>query len=184
MERWRVLSGILHNTVTLGWLLHGLYFGHRTLSLRCKAALAVESVERDGHFLPGSFHSTKSRILYWVIRPARNSRLGISILLGRQWIQRREQAGVFHYMNRTSSADVNQGLQSCQQTTESQLLLMASPGKKRPREKVIKGLFAEVGEQLQLPFTVPQSCGAGLETLKAKPAPGVAWDEATAHLRR
>jgi len=51
---------------------------------------------------------------------------------------------------------------------------MASPGKRKRREKVTSGLFAEVGEQLQLPLTVPQSCGTGLGILEAKPTPGVA----------
>lgn len=39
---------------------------------------------------------------------------------------------------------------------------MASPGKKRYRGKVTSSLFAEVGEQLQLPLTVLQICGTGL----------------------
>lgn len=34
---------------------------------------------------------------------------------------------------------------------------MASPGKKRLREKVTNGLFAKTGDQLQLPFTVPKA---------------------------
>ena len=75
---------------------------------------------------------------------------------------------------KSSVAGVNQGLQPCQQTTESPSLRMASFGKKRRREKVMSSPFAEVGEQLRLPLTISQSHGIGLGTLEAKPTPGVA----------
>lgn len=54
---------------------------------------------------------------------------------------------------------------------------MASPWKKRRREKVTSSLFAEVGEQFCLPLTISQSCSIGLGTLEVKLTPGVAWDE-------
>lgn len=58
---------------TFGWP----NFGHLALSLRYKAGLAVEPVERARQFLPGGFHSTEGRVLCWVTWPARNSSLGI-----------------------------------------------------------------------------------------------------------
>lgn len=76
---------------------------------------------------------------------------------------------------RSSPADVNQGLQPCQQTTESPLLLMASLGKRRHREKVTNGLFAEVGEQLSYLLLSPKAVTRARGLWKPNPLQG--WPE-------